>query len=252
MMDIIIIIIFIIIIVESWSELKSEHPSIPRAIWSCHKWELVVLLLISTLTSVLNMVNLTAIGILIDWFGDNSLLGLFNDKRDGFILVLVITVLLALIVYTGFLTMLKLEYIGFKIRTQCTSLLYKKVLRLNSNSEQQASVGKVINVVSNDLSRVNKTFQLIGISTQFPVVFAFTVYQVYRRMDLAVLVTLAGIVLFFIFMMWQAIKIGQIRTKIAAATDKRCKAWVENNFTEFFFSSILTALFLKTSNRKND
>ena len=173
------------------------------------------------------MLTLSSIGLLIDWFVDNQILGIYNDKRDGFILTAIVFILLMVTVQTYFVMLIELEYIGYKIRTQCTMLLYKKLLRLNSTSENQTSVGKVVNIVSNDLSRVNKTVQLIGLATQFPVFVAFAIYQVYARMGIAVLATIGGIILFFLLMMWQAVKLGQLREQIAPSTDKRCKATEE-------------------------
>ena len=116
---------------------------------------------------------------------------------------------------------------GYEIRTQCTTLLYKKSLRLNSSSEKKTSVGKVVNIVSNDLSRIDRTVKLLALATQFPIFFAFTIYQVHQRMGLAVLATVIGVIAFFLLMIWQAVKIGQIRTKIAPSTDNRCKGTEE-------------------------
>jgi hypothetical protein len=41
-----------------------------------------------------------------------------------------------------------------KVRTGLTILLYEKSLKLHSLSEQDATVGKMMNLVSNDLTRI--------------------------------------------------------------------------------------------------
>ena len=65
------------------------------------------------------------------------------------------------------------------------------------------------------------------LACQFPVFFGVTIYQVHSRMGVAVWALVGGVVLFFLMMMYQAVKIGKFREQIAPSTDKRCKATEE-------------------------
>jgi len=67
-------------------------------------------------------------GLLIDWFGNNDSVGIYGDKRDGYILVSITFVLLIAACYGFFRLTLQTEYTGYKIQTQCTTMIYKKIL----------------------------------------------------------------------------------------------------------------------------
>jgi ABC-type transport system involved in cytochrome bd biosynthesis fused ATPase/permease subunit len=47
--------------------------------------------------------------------------------------------------------MLRLEAIGVKIRTGLTSLIYRKVLKMNLSQRDNISVGKIITLITRDV-----------------------------------------------------------------------------------------------------
>ena len=71
-------------------ELKTNNPSIINALWKCHRVKLTAIVAVQMTAAVVNMLSLSAIGLLIDWFVDNEIIGIYNDKRDGFILVAIV------------------------------------------------------------------------------------------------------------------------------------------------------------------
>ena len=44
---------------------------------------------------------------------------------------------------------------GHGFQVQACSLMYKKILRLNQNGISQVSIGKIVNIMSNDVIRYN-------------------------------------------------------------------------------------------------
>ena len=56
-------------------------------------------------------------------------------------------------------------------------MLYRKLLRLNSNGDKTATPGKVLNILNNDLRRLDYIFVHISLSIQFPIYFGAAVFQ---------------------------------------------------------------------------
>ena len=102
----------------------------------------------------MSLTNLSTIGLLVDWFVDQTVFEIFGNKWDGIILCFICIGLLFFQIWLWLVKLVLLEYKGYVIRCQCTNLLYKKILRLTATSSQQTSIGQVVNLVSNDLAQV--------------------------------------------------------------------------------------------------
>ena len=124
------------------AEYESSSPSILRAIWNTHKWKILWVICCEWFLALVIMLLMSVLGLLIDWFTDQSVLNIFNDKRDGFILAGMMAFILLVNDFTMLHCGLQRDLLGYRIRTQCTTILYKKIIRLNSASGQVASVGK--------------------------------------------------------------------------------------------------------------
>ena len=110
------------------------------------------------------------------------------------------------------------------MRTQLVGLLYRKLLRLNSAGDRTNTPGKVLNVINNDLRRIDDIFAVVALALQFPIFLGGTVYQVYTRLGVyPVLTVVAGIFITLGALMFQAVWLGSLREIIAKSTDKRCK-----------------------------
>ena len=61
---------------KNWQiELKKKSPSVTIAVWATQKWNLLSVALISLIAATINFFSMSFIGVLIDWFGDNSSIG---------------------------------------------------------------------------------------------------------------------------------------------------------------------------------
>ena len=102
------------------------------------------------------------------------------------------------------------------MRTQLVGLLYRKLLRLNSAGDRTNTPGKVLNVINNDLRRIDDIFAVVALALQFPIFLAGTVYQVYTRLGVyPVLTVVSGIFITLGALMFQAVWLGSLREIIA-------------------------------------
>ena len=56
-------------------ELQLKKPSFARAVWKAENSTMIVIIVMSMIAATMNFISLTFIGLLIDWFGDNEVLG---------------------------------------------------------------------------------------------------------------------------------------------------------------------------------
>ena len=74
--------------------------------------------------------------------------------------------------------------LGYTVRTQLVGLLYRKLLRLNSVGDKVNTPGKVLNIINNDLRRIDDIFAVVALALQFPIFLGGTVFQVYTRLGM--------------------------------------------------------------------
>lgn len=114
-------------------------------------------------------------------------------ELDGYIYALIFSLSSLL---NGFLmapTMHDQMVIGHNYQVQACSLIYKKLLRLNQHGVSQVSIGKIVNIMSNDVIRYNFCL-IVGLQgIMAPLVIGTSIYFIYLRIQDAAFVTLAGL-----------------------------------------------------------
>ena len=66
---------------------------------------------------------------------------------------------------------------------QACQLLYGKIIRLDQNGLSKISIGKVVNIMSNDVRRYNNAILLSLQATMSPFIIAAGIYLIYERHD---------------------------------------------------------------------
>ncbi|XP_014208079.1 multidrug resistance-associated protein 4-like [Copidosoma floridanum] len=114
--------------------------------------------------------------------------------------------------------------IGMRLRIACSSLVYRKVVRLSSSSVSSSSAGQVINLLSNDVARFDQLFMYLHYVWMTPLVGCFIAYLIWRSVGPA---ALAGVLLMTLETIPVQVYVGKItsrlRAKIATRTDERVR-----------------------------
>lgn len=114
------------------------------------------------------------------------------------------------------------QQIGMRIRVACTSLIYRKILRLNQTSLSQTGAGQIVNLLSNDMNR----FDLLTIYLHYiwimPIQIIIVGYIMWQKVGVSILMGL-GILLIISIPIQGTISLlsRNIRAIIAPLTDRR-------------------------------
>jgi ABC-type multidrug transport system fused ATPase/permease subunit len=121
---------------------------------------------------------------------------------------------------------------GMKVRSVLAAVCYRKMMRLSSLARQQYSGGRIMNMISSDLPRIESTIiqghYMWSGPLQIAVILAILIYYIGA-------VALAGFALLILLIPVQAlifIRLGKLRRATASITDRRIK------HTEEYFQGI--------------
>ncbi|KAG5881447.1 hypothetical protein JTB14_037665 [Gonioctena quinquepunctata] len=135
------------------------------------------------------------------------------------------------VVLVAFLIMVLLHHahlgcqrIGMRVRVACSSLVYRKLLKLNQASLGKAAPGKLVNLLSNDLQRFDLASMYLHYIWLMPIQAVVGFYIMYRNVGVAALAGMIAMVLEGIPLQGYLSKIqGKYRFQIAEETDHRVK-----------------------------
>ncbi|KAK9880966.1 hypothetical protein WA026_014317 [Henosepilachna vigintioctopunctata] len=114
--------------------------------------------------------------------------------------------------------------IGMRVRIACCSLMYRKVLKLNTNSLNTTGAGMLVNLLSNDVNRLDFAASVIHFIWIMPIQAAIGTYVMYSFVGPVAFVAIGAMILQAVPVQGYLSRIqGQLRRKIASKTDHRMK-----------------------------
>ncbi|RZC38301.1 multidrug resistance-associated protein, partial [Asbolus verrucosus] len=126
-------------------------------------------------------------------------------------------------VMIGHTYILKIQHLGMKVRIACCSLIYRKALKLNKTTLAETTVGKIVNLLSNDVNRFDfapmHLFQLLVA----PVETIFVIVCLCITVGPTAIAGIVFLVLFVPVQMYMGKLTSRYRSKTATKTDQRVK-----------------------------
>ncbi|KAL1513310.1 hypothetical protein ABEB36_002732 [Hypothenemus hampei] len=123
--------------------------------------------------------------------------------------------------------LLNLLQVALKIRVAICSLIYRKALKLNKTSFKQTTIGQMVNLLSNDASRLDSSVVRIHYLWFCPIQAIIVTTLCYIHLGLAALTGVILLVLFVPFQMWMAKQMSVFRQKSVLKTDERIRIMSE-------------------------
>ncbi|XP_076166864.1 ATP-binding cassette sub-family C member 4 [Ptiloglossa arizonensis] len=139
--------------------------------------------------------------------------------------VVILTLVSALIVHHSNLGLLE---VGMRMRIACSSLMYRKILRLSKCSSNVTTPGQIINLMSNDVARFEQLFISLHYIWILPIQGALITFMIWESVGIS---CLAGVFLISVQTIplqgYMGKLISKLRLKIAIRTDERVRLMSE-------------------------
>uniref|UniRef100_A0A182JZF0 Uncharacterized protein n=1 Tax=Anopheles christyi TaxID=43041 RepID=A0A182JZF0_9DIPT len=117
---------------------------------------------------------------------------------------------------------LRERLVGARMRIACCSLIYRKTLRMSRKAAGQTPAGYMINLLSNDVSRLDYGFIYVHYVWVLPFQACFTCYLIWRRVQWAAVVGVVGLLVKTIPVQTGLSRLSSIiRMRVAKKTDQR-------------------------------
>ena len=104
-----------------------------------------------------------------------------EDKIDAYLYAVGVILTSALSVMSMHPNMLGMQHSGMKIRVALCSLLYRKSLRLSRTAMVDTTSGQVVNLMSNDVGRLDTSTLHVHFLWIGPLEIAIVTYLMYRE-----------------------------------------------------------------------
>ncbi|XP_071865797.1 ATP-binding cassette sub-family C member 4 isoform X2 [Bombus fervidus] len=176
------------------------------------------------LAVVLRVIQPFVLGLLI-WHFDPRATSTANEAYIYASAVILIVLCGALINHHSILGLME---VGMRVRIACSSLMYRKILRLSRSSTNVTTPGQIINIMSNDVARFEQLFVALHYIWILPIQGALITFMIWESVGIA---SLAGV--FLITMQTVPVQgylgkwVSKLRLKIAVKTDERVRLMSE-------------------------
>ncbi|KAL0104962.1 hypothetical protein PUN28_016536 [Cardiocondyla obscurior] len=118
--------------------------------------------------------------------------------------------------------------IGMRVRVACSSLLYRKIFRLNRASMNQTGTGQVMNLLSNDVTRFDQLTTYLNFIWIMPVQLVVIGSIMWQRVGISVFVGIGSLLVITLLVQGTfSILSRKIRAMIAPLTDRRVQLMSE-------------------------
>lgn len=207
---------------DAWlQENKSDKPSLTRAIWRVFGKEICfygfVLFILEFGTKLAQPLLLAK---LMQYYVPNRTI---VSKNDAIMYGSLIILACCANVLLGHNYMMGIQHLGMKIRVACTSLIYKKSLKLSKFAAMDFNIGKIINMLANDLGRFDNIFLSFHNIWAAPLQIILVTFLSYFLMGVYALAGIAFFVLFIPVQIFLGKKTSKYRLKTAVRTDERVR-----------------------------
>ncbi|XP_053965144.1 probable multidrug resistance-associated protein lethal(2)03659 [Anastrepha ludens] len=146
-----------------------------------------------------------------------------DDKYIAYLYAMGVIVFNAVNVLLRHPYMLGIQHIGMKVRLAMCNLIYRKALRLNKTALGDTTTGQVVNLISNDVGRLDTSIMHVNVLWVGPIEIAVVAVLLYREIGVASLFGVMAMLLFVPLQLYLGRMTSKLRLRTALRTDERVR-----------------------------
>ncbi|CAH1980241.1 unnamed protein product [Acanthoscelides obtectus] len=146
-----------------------------------------------------------------------------EDKNEAYMYAILIVLLLFLSVLCMHVFQMNIMQVGLKLRIACCALIYRKSLKLNRSALGEVTIGQMVNLLSNDVSRFDACTSMFHHLWVGPVEILIVMYLTYYYMGYTALVGTLFLLFFIPVQSYMGKLISKFRLRTALRTDQRVR-----------------------------
>uniref|UniRef100_A0A1L8DV41 Putative peptide exporter abc superfamily protein n=2 Tax=Nyssomyia neivai TaxID=330878 RepID=A0A1L8DV41_9DIPT len=198
---------------------KGQKPSLLRAALAVFGWKILLLgLFLAAIEFLLKVSQPLFLGGLIAYYTSNN-----GVIRDAYLYAGAVILCSALTVLFMHSFMLSNLHEGMKLRVSMCSMIYRKALRLSKNALGDTTVGQVVNLLSNDVGRLDLSIIFLHYLWVGPLETFVVTYLMYREVGVSAVFGVIFLLLFIPLQAYLGKKTSVLRLKTALRTDERVR-----------------------------
>ncbi|GAB0088842.1 probable multidrug resistance-associated protein lethal(2)03659 [Sergentomyia squamirostris] len=198
---------------------KGKKPSLLRATLSVFGWKIMLLgLFLAAIEFLLKVTQPLFLGGLIAYYTSSD-----GVIRDAYLYAGAVVLCSALTVLFMHAFMLSNLHEGMKLRVSMCSMIYRKSLRLSKNALGDTTVGQVVNLLSNDVGRLDLSIIFLHYLWVGPLETFVVTYFMYREVGVSAVFGVIFLLLFIPLQAYLGKKTSVLRLKTALRTDERVR-----------------------------
>uniref|UniRef100_A0A6P4DXN6 Probable multidrug resistance-associated protein lethal(2)03659 n=1 Tax=Drosophila rhopaloa TaxID=1041015 RepID=A0A6P4DXN6_DRORH len=135
--------------------------------------------------------------------------------------LLTLSIALSVMIITP--AMFDVHHVCFKMRVAMSSMIYRKALRLSKRALGDTMSGHVVNLISNDVSRLDDGIFYLHYLLVGPLEALLVTYLMYQKIGIAAVFGVIFMVLFIPLQMYLGTKTSELQLKASERTDNRMR-----------------------------
>ncbi|CAH1109526.1 unnamed protein product [Psylliodes chrysocephalus] len=199
---------------------NNKEPSYLRVLLGTFLYEFTLLNILVIMTESMTMAQPFLISKLLLIYEEKSPEGAKNEVYIYTSLIVFIQFVQIVCIHKFLLGMMQ---VGMKFRISSCSLIYKKTLRLSQSAMAETTIGQIVNLLSNDVSRFDQATHRLHFIYLAPIQTLVVMYLLYIHIGLAALSGAVFLLLSIPLQFWLAKKTSQYRFTVAERTDERVR-----------------------------
>lgn len=198
---------------------KGKEPNLMRAGFRVFGWNIVLLgLILLVLELAFKVTQPIFLGALVAYYSKQN-----GDINEAYLYAAAVVLCSAISVLFMHSYMLSQLHLGMKLRVAACSMIYRKSLRLSKTALGDTTAGQVVNLLSNDVGRLDLAVLFVHYLWIGPLETIVVTYLMYREIGVSAIFGVIFLLMFIPLQAYLGKKTSVLRLQTALRTDERVR-----------------------------